>query len=77
MRFSWRHHHSKLTFPQGMTLEPLIFRASCRLTPFPLRSGSCPLFEVAAKPRRDEADRSVRAPLHNLGRTDDRMATEG
>lgn len=35
MRFSWHRHHTKLTFPQGMTLEALIFRASCRLTSFP------------------------------------------
>ena len=35
MRFSWHRHHTKLTFHQGMTLEPLIFRASCRLAPFP------------------------------------------
>ena len=31
------------------------------------RGCSCPLCEVAAKPRREEADRSVRAPLDGLG----------
>ena len=33
----------------------------------PLRFGSCPFFEVAEKPRREEADRSVRAPPDGLG----------
>lgn len=47
---------------RGHCLTSFALRAACGWLS-PLRSGSCPLFEMAAKPRREGADRSVRAPL--------------